>query len=392
MVRNMRRIYMDHGASMPVEPRVLEKINEHIIEDYGNPSSLHTEGRTSKKLVEEARQKVANLIGVEDRAQVIFTSSATESNNIAVRGCALRNQNKGKHIITSAVEHMSVKNPVKDLQKEGFEVTFLPVDADGLVDPENVKEAITDKTILISIMYANGEIGTIEPIRVIGEIAKDKGILFHSDAVAAEGTIPINVEKDNIDLLSLSSNDVYGPRGVGALFIKKGVKIQPVMFGGGQERGLRSGTENVYNFAGMGYAAEIAKAEMESESARLMGLRDNLIDGVLNTVEETYLTGHRTKRLPHHASFRFDYIEGESIILNLDMEGISASTGSACSSKTLEPSHVLISLGLKHEQAHGSLVLTLGRQNTQEDVDWALEVIPKTVSRLREMSPLYKKE
>lgn len=383
---------MDYGASMPVEPRVLEKINEHIKEDYGNPSSLHTEGRSAKKLVEEARQKVADLIDVEDRAQVIFTSSATESNNIAVRGCAYRNQNKGKHIITSAVEHMSVKNPVKDLQKEGFEVTFLPVDSDGLVDPENVKEAITDKTILISIMYANGEIGTIEPIREIGEIAKDKGIYFHSDAVAAAGRVPIDVEKDNIDLLSLSSNDLYGPRGVGALYIKKGVKIQPVMFGGGQERGLRSGTENVYNLVGMGHAAEIAKAEMETESARLMGLRDNLINGVLNTVEETYLTGHRTKRLPHHVSFRFDYIEGESIILNLDMEGISASTGSACSSKTLEPSHVLISLGLKHEQAHGSLVLTLGRQNTQEDVDWALEVIPKTVTRLREMSPLYKKK
>jgi cysteine desulfurase len=391
MVRNMRRIYMDYGASMPLEPRVLEKINEHIKKDYGNPSSLHTEGRSAKKLVEEARQKVADLIGVEDRATVIFTSSATESNNIAVRGCAYRNQNKGKHIITSAIEHMSVKNPVKDLQKEGFEITFLPVDSDGLVDPENVKEAISDKTILISIMYANGEIGTMEPIREIGEIAKDKGIYFHSDAVAAAGRIPINVEQDNIDLLTLSSNDLYGPRGVGALYIKKGVKIQPVMFGGGQERGLRSGTENVYNLVGMGCAAEIAKAEMESESARLKGLRDNLIDGVLDTVEETYLTGHRTKRLPHHASFRFDYIEGESIILNLDMEGISASTGSACSSKTLEPSHVLISLGLKHEQAHGSLVLTLGRENTQEDVDWALEVIPKTVSRLREMSPLYKK-
>ncbi len=388
----MRRIYMDHGASMPIEPRVLETINEHINEDYGNPSSLHTEGRTAKKLVEQARQKVADFLGVEERATVIFTSSATEANNIAVRGVAYRNQNKGKHIITSEIEHMSVKNPVKDLQKDGFDVTFLPVDPDGLVDTEKVKEAITDQTILISIMYANGEIGTIEPIRKIGEIAKDKGIYFHSDAVAAEGRVPINVEKDNIDLLSLSSNDLYGPKGVGALYIKKGVKIQPVMFGGGQERGLRSGTENVYNFVGMGRAAEIAKAEMETESARLTGLRDNLIDGVLDQVEETHLTGHRTKRLPQHVSFRFDYIEGESIILNLDMEGISASTGSACSSKTLEPSHVLIALGLKHEQAHGSLVCTLGRQNTQEDVDWALEVIPKTVSRLREMSPLYKKK
>jgi cysteine desulfurase len=383
---------MDYGASMPVEPRVLEKINEYMNEDFGNPSSLHTEGRAGKKLVEDARQKMADFLGVEDKTTIIFTGSATEANNIAVRGVANRNQNKGKHIITSAIEHMSVKNPVKDLQKDGFDVTFLPVNSEGLMDPEELKAAITDQTILISIMYANGEIGTMEPIKEIGEIAKDKGIYFHSDAVAAEGRVPISVENENIDLLSLSSNDLYGPKGVGALYIKKGVKIQPVMFGGGQERGLRSGTENIYNVAGMGLAAEIAMSEMEKESARLTGLRDKLIDGVLGNIDETYLTGHGTKRLPHHASFRFDYIEGESIILNLDMEGISASTGSACSSKTLEPSHVLIALGLKHEQAHGSLVLTLGRGTTQEDVDWALDVIPRTVSRLREMSPLYKKK
>jgi cysteine desulfurase len=383
---------MDYGASMPVEPRILEKISEFMSEDFGNPSSLHTEGRAGKKLVEDARQKIADLLGVEDKTTIIFTGSATEANNIAVRGVAYRNQNKGKHIITSAVEHMSVKNPVKDLQKDGFDVTFLPVNSEGLVDPEELKAAITDQTILISIMYANGEIGTIEPIKEIGEIAKDKSIYFHSDAVAAEGRVPLSVENDNVDLLSLSSNDLYGPKGVGALYIKKGVKIQPVMFGGGQERGLRSGTENIYNVAGMGMAAEIAMAEMEKESARLTGLRDQLIDGVLGNIDETYLTGHRLKRLPHHASFRFDYIEGESIILNLDMEGISASTGSACSSKTLEPSHVLIALGLKQEQAHGSLVLTLGRGTTQEGVDWALDVIPRTVSRLREMSPLYKKK
>jgi cysteine desulfurase len=387
----MKRVYMDHGASMPIEPRVLEALKENMISDYGNPSSLHTEGRRGKQLVEEARENVANLIGAEDKATVIFTGSATESNNIAVRGVAYRNKNKGNHIITSEIEHMSIKNPVKDLQKDGFDVTFVPVDSDGLVDPEKIKAAITDKTTLISIMYANGEIGTVEPISEISEIAKDKGIHFHTDSVAAEGHMPIDVQKDNIDLLSLSSNDLYGPRGVGALYIKKGVKIQPVMFGGGQERGLRSGTENVYNLVGMGLAAEIAKADMEKESARLMVLRDNLIEGVLSELDETYLTGHRTKRLPHHASFRFNFIEGESIILNLDMEGISASTGSACSSKTLEPSHVLIALGLKHEEAHGSLVLTLGRQNTDEDVEHALKVIPSTVQRLREMSPLYKK-
>jgi cysteine desulfurase len=386
----LERVYLDHGASMPVDTRVLEAITKNIVENFGNPFSLHTEGRMGKKAVEEARDRVASLIGAEDKASVIFTSGATEANNLAIRGIAHRNKNKGNHIITSAIEHMSVINPCKDLQKDGFEVTFLPVDEEGLVDPEKVKEAITDKTILISIMNANGEIGTIEPIREIAEIAKDKEIYFHTDCVAAEGRIPIDVEKDAVDLLTLSSNDLYGPRGAGALFIRKGVKIQPVMYGGGQERGLRAGTENVSSIIGMGLAAEIAKDEMEKESARLKGLRDKLIEDVLGNIDEAYLTGHRIKRLPHHASFRFNFIEGESIILNLDMEGISASTGSACSSKTLEPSHVLIALGLKHEEAHGSLVLTLGRRNTEEDINRALEVIPTTVGRLREMSPLYK--
>jgi cysteine desulfurase len=375
---------------MPVDTRVLEAINKNIAENFGNPFSLHTEGRFGKKAVEEARERVAKLIGAADKASVIFTSGATEANNLAIRGVAHRNKNKGNHIITSAIEHMSVINPCKDLQKDGFEVNFLPVDKEGLVDPEKVKEALTDKTILISIMNANGEIGTIEPIKEIAEIARDKEIYFHSDCVAAEGRIPIDVEKDAIDLLTLSSNDLYGPRGAGALFIRKGVKIQPVMYGGGQERGLRAGTENVISITGMGFAAEIAQNEMEKGSARLKDMREKLIEGVLGNIEEAYLTGHRLRRLPHHASFRFNFIEGESIILNLDMEGISASTGSACSSKTLEPSHVLIALGLKHEEAHGSLVLTLGRRNTDDDVNRALEVIPNTVARLREMSPLYK--
>ena len=389
---NVKRIYLDHGASMPIDERVLEAMNQYMMNDYGNPSSLHTEGRAVKKLVGEARMTIAKLVGADDPQSIIFTASATEANNIAIKGVANRNKGKGNHVITSAIEHMSVVNPIKDLSKDGFDVSVVPVSPEGLVDPEKIKEEITDKTILISIMYANGEIGTIEPIREIGAIAKDSGIYFHSDCVAAEGRIPIDVEKDNLDMASLSSNDLYGPRGVGALYIRKGVKIQPIMYGGGQERGLRSGTENVYSLAGMGKAAEIAMEEMEGESARLVKLRDKLIDGVLDGIEETYLTGHRTFRLPHHASFRFSYIEGESIILNLDMEGISASTGSACSSKTLEPSHVLIALGLKHEEAHGSLVLTLGHANNEDDVDYALDVIPNTVERLREMSPLYKKE
>jgi cysteine desulfurase len=366
-------------------------MKEVMVKDYGNPSSLHTEGRAVKKLVEDARESVARLIGAGEPRDIIFTSSATESNNLAIRGVAHRNKGKGNHVITSAVEHMSVVNPVKDLSKEGFDVTFVPVSPDGLFDPEKIKEAISDKTILISIMYANGEIGTMEPIRDIGEIARDSGIHFHSDCVAAGGRVPIDADRDNLDLITLSSNDLYGPRGVGALFVRKGVKIQPIIYGGGQERGLRSGTENVHGIAGMGRAAEIAMEEMEEEGTRLTRLRDKLIEGVTGHIEEAYLTGHRTERLPHHASFRFNYIEGESIILNLDMEGIGASTGSACSSKTLEPSHVLMALGLKHEEAHGSLVLTLGRSNTEEDVDYALEVIPSTVERLREMSPLYKK-
>lgn len=388
----MKRIYLDHGASMPVDARVIEAMKEHIVEDFGNPSSLHTEGRMGKKLVEEARESVAKLVGAEDKQCIIFTSGATESNNMAIRGVAHRNKNKGKHIITSAIEHMSVINPCKDLQKDGFNVTFIPVDKDGLLDSEKIRGAITDKTILITIMNANGEIGTVEPIREIGEIARENDIYFHSDCFAAAGRMPIDVEKDIIDLLTLSSNDLYGPKGVGALYIKKGVKFQPVMYGGGQERGFRSGTENVHGIIGLGKAAEIAREEMESESKRLIGLRDKLIEGVLGNVDEAYLTGHRTKRLPHHVSFRFSYIEGESIILNLDMEGISASTGSACSSKTLEPSHVLIALGLKHEEAHGSLVLTLGRSNNEDDVEQVLEIVPNVVQRLREMSPLYKEK
>jgi cysteine desulfurase len=388
----LKRIYLDHGASKPIDSRVLEALKGYMTEDFGNSSSLHSEGRTAKKLVEEAREEVANLIGAEDKSTIIFTSGGTESNNLALIGIAHRNKKKGNHIITSAIEHMSVINPCKDMQKEGFEITFVPVDNDGLLNPGKIRDAIIDETILISIMYANGEIGTMEPIREIGEIAKDKDIYFHTDCVAAAGNVLLDVEKENLDLVSLSSNDLYGPRGAGALYVRKGTKIQSIMYGGGQERGLRSGTENMYAIAGMGKAAEITKKEIKSDADRLTGLRDKLIDGILKNVDESYLTGHRTKRLPHHASFRFNFIEGESIILNLDMEGISASTGSACTSKTLEPSHVLLALGLKHEEAHGSLMLTLGRGNTQDDIDSVIDIVPNVVLRLREMSPLYKTE
>jgi len=388
----MRRVYMDHAAGMPVDERVLESMKPCFNRNYGNPSSVHSFGNEARNAISEARGKVAGLIGAEKEDEVIFTSGGTESNNLAIEGLAYRNKSKGNHIITSSIEHMSVINTCKDLSKQGFEVTFLPVDKYGIVDVRALEREIKDKTILVSIMYANGEIGTIEPIKEIGEIVHDKGAYLHVDAVAAAGQIPINVQEENIDLLSFSSNDMYGPRGVGALYIKAGTRIQPIMHGGGQERGLRSGTENLPGIVGMGEAAEIAKAEMKTEEQRLTELRDVLIKGALNSIPESYLNGHRTNRLPNNVNVRFSYIEGESIILSLDMEGVACSSGSACTSKTLEPSHVLLAIGLKHEEAHGSLLFTLGKQNNEEDVNYVCGLLPGIVKRLRKMSPLTPKE
>jgi cysteine desulfurase len=384
----MKQVYMDHGSASPVDTRVLEVMMPFFENEIGNPSSLHSQGRKAKRELENARISVAKLIGAPNPKSIIFTSCATESNNLALRGVALRYKDKGNHIITTSIEHMSVMNALKDLQKSGFEVTTIPVDKDGLLDPGQVKNAITDKTILISVMYANGEIGTIQPIREIGEIATEKKIMFHVDGTQACGKVPVDVEKEHIDFLTISSNDMGGPKGVGALYIKQGVRIIPFMLGGGQEFGMRSGSENIPGIVGMGKAALIAQEEMTEESARLMKMRDELIDNILK-MEYTYLTGHRTKRLPNNASFRFSFIEGESIILQLNDLGITASTGSACSTKTLEPSHVLIAMGLRHEEAHGSLLLTLGRGNTIEDVDHVIVSVPKIVARLRELSPLY---
>ncbi len=383
---------MDHAAGMPVDSRVFEAMKPYFMENYGNPSSSHSFGASARNALMESREKVARLIGAEKPKEVIFTSGGTESNNLATKGVAYRNKNKGNHIITTAIEHISAINICKHLQKQGFETTYVPVDKQGMVDPERLQDAITARTILISIMYANGEIGTIQPIKEIGKIAHDNQIYFHVDAVAAAGKVPINVEEENIDLLSISSNDMYGPKGMGALYIKKGTRIQPVIQGGGQERGLRSGTENILGIVGMGKAAEIAQKEMEAEGKRLRQLRDKLIKGVLDTIERSYLNGHPTKRLPNNANLRFSYIEGESLILGLDMLGIQVSSGSACTSKTLEPSHVLLAIGLAHEEAHGSLVFTLGKQNSEEDVDYVLEVLPGVVKRLRAMSPLTPKE
>jgi len=383
---------MDHTAGMPVDERVLEAMMPYFTQKYGNPSSVHSFGNEARMAIDEARSKVAELIGAEKKEEIVFTSGGTESNNLAIKGVAYRNKDKGNHIITSSIEHMSVINTCKHLSKQGFQVTYLPVDKYGIVDIEALKKEITDKTILVSIMYANGEIGTIEPIKEIAEIAHSKGAFFHVDAVAAAGQIPINVQDENIDLLSLSSNDMYGPRGIGALYIKTGTRILPIIHGGGQERGLRSGTENLPGIVGMGKAAEIAKAEMETEAERLSKLRDAFIKGVLDNILESYLNGHPTKRLPNNVNVRFSYIEGESLILSLDMEGVACSSGSACTSKTLEPSHVLLAIGLKHEEAHGSLLFTLGKQNTEEDVKYVLGLLPNIVKRLRAISPLTPKE
>ncbi len=384
----MDRIYLDHVSAMQVDPRVLAFAEKHLKDGFGNPSSLHSVGLTGKRAVEEARKKVAELINAENETCIIFTSGATEANNLAIRGTALRNASRGKKLLASAIEHVSVLNPMKDLQKGGHELTLIPVDSTGLVDLDKLKESLTKETVVTSVMYANGEIGTIQPIPKISQIVHERGVYLHVDAIQAVGRIPVDVQKDGVDLLTLSSNDMYGPQGAGALYIKPGVKLQPVLPGGGQERGLRSGTENIFAIAGMGEAARLAKLEMTQESQRLQVIRDQLIQEITQ-IEESYLTGHPSQRLPHHASFRFTSIEGESILLNMDLKhNIQISTGSACSSKTLEPSHVLLAIGLKHEQAHGSMVLTLGRSNHLEQVPQVVEAVKETVQRLRQLSPL----
>lgn len=384
----MDRIYLDHASSMPVDSRVFEFAKPYLME-AGNPSSLYEFGQEARKAVEDARKKIADFINAENEKSIIFTGNATESNNIAIRGTALRNIKDGKHVQASAIEHISVINPMKDLQKNGWTFEIIPVDKYGLVDLNKLKNRLTNNTIVTSIMYANNEIGTIEPIKEISQIVHEKGKYLHVDATAAAGRIPIDVQADGIDLLTLSSNDIYGPKGAGALYIKPGVKIQSITPGGGQERGLRSGTENIYAIAGMGEAAKISKQEMKTESSRLQKIRDRLISEI-SKIDETYLTGHPTHRLPHHASFRFSHIEGESILLNMDMYGIQVATGSACSSKTLEPSHVLLAIGLKHEEAHGSMVLTMGRSNKIDQVPKIVKATEETVQRLRQLSPLVK--
>jgi cysteine desulfurase len=377
-------VYMDHSATTAVDPAVTEAMLPYFSEKYGNPSSLYSIGRQSRKVVEESRQKVADLIGAK-KEEIIFTGSGTESDNLAIKGIALKNGNKGDHIITSSIEHHAVLHTCKYLEKNGFKVTYLPVNKEGLIDPAEVEKAITPQTILITIMHANNEIGTIQPIEEIGRIAKEKNIPFHTDAVQTVGKIPVNVDVLGVSLLSMSAHKLYGPKGVGALYLRKGTLVEPQMHGGGHERNIRSSTENVPGIVGFGKACELAKTHLPDE-AKIAVLRDSLIKGVL-AIKDSYLNGHPTKRLPGNANFRFSFIEGESMILNLDMKGVAASTGSACSSTSLEPSHVLLAIGLRPEESHGSLRFSLGRENTQEDVDLVISILPEIVNKLRMMSP-----
>ncbi|WP_066637779.1 cysteine desulfurase NifS [Desulfolucanica intricata] len=384
----MRRVYFDHSATTPVDPAVVDAMMPYLTSNFGNPSSFHSFGREVRKAVEEAREKVAAAIGA-DPIEITFTSGGTESDNMAIHGVAYMNKSKGNHIITSAVEHHAVLNTVKALGKEGFDITILPVDKYGMVRVEDVAAAITDKTILITIMHANNEIGTIQPIKEIAKIAKEKGIFIHTDAVQSFGKVPVNVNDLGVNLLTISGHKVYGPKGVGALYIRKGTRWkQTLMHGGSQERLRRTGTENVPGIIGLGKACELAVANLQHENEYLVKLRDKLIKGVMDKIDRVILTGHPTQRLCNHASFCFEFIEGESQLLSLDMKGIAASSGSACTSGSLEPSHVLLALGLSHEIAHGSLRISMGKDNTEEDVDYFLEVLPEVVNRLRAMSPL----
>jgi len=381
------RVYLDHAATTPVDEKVLEEMLPYFTKKYGNASSLHSFGREARDAIERSRERVAELIGAESE-EIIFTAGGTESDNIAIKGIAFR---KGKgHIITSQIEHPAVMATCQHLEKKGFDVTYLPVDKYGMVSPEDVENAIRDDTILITIMHANNEIGTVEPIEEIAKIARENEIVFHTDAVQSVGKIPVNVKRIGMDMLSISAHKIYGPKGVGALYIKKGTKIEAIIHGGGHEKGLRPSTENVPGIVGLGKACELAEKRMEEDMKRMQRLRDKLIKGVLE-IEESYLNGHPEKRLPNNAHFRFAAVEGESLILSLDDKGIAGSTGSACSSKKLKPSHVLMAIGLNEVQAHGSLRLTLGRENTEEEIDYVIEVLPPILEKLRAMSPLWKR-
>ncbi|MCM8757715.1 MAG: cysteine desulfurase NifS [Candidatus Omnitrophica bacterium] len=386
----MKRIYLDYAATTPTDPLVIEAMKPYFFEKFGNPSSIHSEGQIARKAIEDARQIIASFLGAKPE-EIVFTCGGTESNNFALEGVAFANEGRGNHIIISAIEHHAVIEPAKFLEKKGFRLTILGVDKYGLVDPSDVKKAITDKTILISIMHANNEIGTIEPIEEIGKIAREKGIYFHTDAVQTVGHIPVNVDKLNVDLLSLSAHKFYGPKGVGALYIRKGTRIFRFLHGGDQEKGRRASTHNTPGIVGMAKAIQLCKERMVEEMEFQSKLRDFLIRRILENIPDVCLNGHPNLRLPNNVNFSIKYIEGESMILHLDLLGVSASTGSACTSSSLEPSHVLLAIGLSPEVAHGSIRFTLGRWTTEEDINYVCREFPKVVEKLRKLSPLYNK-
>ncbi len=383
----MKSIYLDHSATTPLDPEVLEAMMPYFTDIYGNSSSVHSQGQQAARALEEAREKVAALLGAKP-TELIFTSGGTEANNQAIITYMLNNRGKGNHIITSAVEHHAVLHTCQFLAKQGFELTVLPVNSYGEVEPDTIREALRPDTALVSIMHANNEIGTIEPIKELAAIAHEAGAVFHTDAVQTAGKIPVNVNDLGVDLLSASSHKLYGPKGIGCLYVRKGIRIGSLLHGGGHERNLRAGTVNVPGAVGFGKAAELAMQRLCSQEAPLADLAKRLIDGLLATIPNTRLTGHPERRLPGSVSVCFDYVEGESILLMLDHYGIMASSGSACASDSLDPSHVLLAIGLPHETAHGSLRMTMGKDNTQEDVDYVLQVLPPIIHNLRAMSPL----
>ncbi|OGL43742.1 MAG: cysteine desulfurase NifS [Candidatus Schekmanbacteria bacterium RBG_16_38_11] len=379
---------MDYASTTPVRPEVAEAMIPYIKEEFGNPQSLHSFGDKPKQAVDEARVKVAELIGALQE-EIYFTSSGTESDNFALKGIALAHQKKGKHIITSEIEHHAVLHSAKSLEKLGFEVTYVPVDKFGLIDPQQVRSAIRKDTILVSIVHASNEVGTIEPIEEISKVVKEAGVIFHTDALQTAGTIPVNVNALGVDLMSLAAHQFYGPKGVAAIYIRKGIRITPFIDGGVQENGRRAGTENVPAIAGMGKACELAKSEIPGRVEALTKLRDKFIQGLLSKIEHAYLNGHPTKRLPGNVNISFEYIEGESMLLFLNIEGVAASSGSACTSRALKASHVLTAMGVPPEIAQGSLLFSLGAGNSVEDIDYVCQILPPIVERLRKMSPLY---
>jgi cysteine desulfurase len=385
-----KMIYMDHSATTPVKKEVLEEMLPYFSEFYGNPSSVYALSNHSRLAIDKARERVAKAIGAK-KTEVFFTGGGSEADNWALKGVAYKNKDKGNHIITTKIEHHAILHTCEYLEQQGFQVTYLDVDEYGMISLEELEKAITEKTILISIMFANNEIGTIQPVKEIGELAKKHGVLFHTDAVQAVGSLPIDVKEMNIDLLSMSAHKLYGPKGVGALYIRQGTKIDPLIAGGAQEKNKRAGTENTPGIVGLGKAIELAYEHLEENTTYLISLRERLIKGIKERIPYVRLNGHPEKRLPGNANFCFQFIEGEALLLSLDMVGIAGSSGSACTSGSLDPSHVLLAIGLPHEIAHGSLRLSLGTGNTEEEVDFAVEKLVGIVDRLRMMSPLYEK-